>query len=132
MSVVTDKMPETMADETMVDANALSVSKTVKQLGSDRITNLSERIVGTQTLLDLHGTMRANYEKELRKFNRTANTSLDKGMTAVQASLAHMDKSLQIHRKFVEETEEIAKFAREQLELLEERQAAYREMVESA
>lgn len=127
MSVVTDKMPETM-----VDANALTVSKTVKQLGNDRITNLSERIVGTQTLLDLHSTMRANYEKELKKFNRTANTSLDKGMTAVQASLAHMDKSLQIHRKFVEETEEIAKFAREQLELLEERQAAYREMVESA
>lgn len=142
MSVVTSKMTETMtgetmadetmADETMTDANHLTVSKTVQQLGNDHITNLSERIVGTQTLLNLHSTMRGNYERELKKCHRTANTSLKKGMTAAQASLALMDKSIEIQRKFVEETEEIAKFAREQLDLIEERQTAIREMAENA
>lgn len=132
MTLVINKIIESMSDETMVDANHLPVSKTVQQLGNELITNLSERIIGTQTLIDLHSTMRANYEKDLKKFWKTAHTSLDKGMTAEQASLALVDNSLGIQRKFVEETEEIAKYAREQLELIEERQTAVREMVDSA
>ncbi|KAH0292057.1 hypothetical protein M436DRAFT_84575 [Aureobasidium namibiae CBS 147.97] len=122
---------ESMTDS-MTEASDLAVSKTVQQLGNDLITDLSERIVGTQTLLDMHKTIRTNYEKDLRRFHRTASNSLKKGMTAVQASLAHVDKSLEIQRKIVEETEEIAKFAREQFELIEQRQAAIRNMVENA
>lgn len=132
MTVVTNEMAESMTDETMGDAEDVTVPKTVQQLGNDLLTNLSERIIGTQTLIDLHSTMRANYEKDLKKFWKTAHTSLDKGMTAEQASLALVDKSLETQRKFVQETEEIAKYAREQLELIEERQAAVRSMVENA
>jgi len=121
---------ESMTDS-MTEASDLTVSKTVQQLGNDHITDLSERIVGTQTLLDMHNTIRGNYEKDLKRFHRTASNSLKKGMTAAQASLAHVDKSLEIQRKIVEETEEIAKFAREQFELIEQRQAAIRNMVEN-
>jgi hypothetical protein len=127
MSTVTESMTETMTD-----ISSITVSKAVQKIGNPDITSISERIVGTQTLLDMHERIRDNYKRDLKRLGRTANNSLLKGMPAIQASLAHVDQSLEIQRKIVDETDEMAKFARELLELIEQRQAAIRNMVENA
>lgn len=118
--------------ENMPKTNTMSVSKAVQKVNDTNITDLSERIVGVQALVDLHKQIRDNYERDFKKHVRTAGNSLNKGMSAVQKSLAHIDEGLKIQRLMCDENDEIAKFARELLELLEERQQAYRSMAEGA
>ena len=118
--------------EPMTETNGFSVSKSVKNINRSDITDLSERIAGTETLLNLHEQIRDNYKRDYQRLSRSANKSLNKGYNSVQASLDHMDKSLEVQRKMVDENDQVAKFARELLELIEERQAAIRSMVEQA
>jgi transcriptional regulator of heat shock response len=110
----------------------MNVSKAVQQVNDTNITDLSERIIGVQTLIDLHKQIRDNYERDFKKLARASTNSLKKGMPFVQKSLDQMDEALKVQRLMCDENDEVAKFARELLELLEKRQQAFRSMAEGA
>jgi DNA-binding transcriptional regulator PaaX len=118
--------------ENMPKTNTMSVSKAVQQVNDANITDLSERIIGVQTLVDLHKQMRDNYERDFKKLARASTNSLNKGMPFVQKSLDQMDEALKFQRLICDQNDEVAKFARELVELLEERHKAYRSMLEGA
>jgi transcriptional regulator of heat shock response len=110
----------------------MNVSKAVQQVNDTNITDLSERIIRVQTLIDLHKQIRDNYERDFKKLARASTNSLKKGMPFVQKSLDQMDEALKVQRLMCDENDEVAKFARELLELLEKRQQAFRSMAEGA
>ncbi|CAD0108129.1 unnamed protein product [Aureobasidium uvarum] len=106
-----------------------TVSKTVTRVNDPTLTSLSERIAATQTLLDLHEQIRANHKIAFNKQAKTINNGLDKGRSAIQNIMAQMDQSLEVQKLIVDETEQIAKYGRELVELLEERQELFRAMM---
>jgi hypothetical protein len=127
MSTTTETMTKTMAKTT---AETTSVSKAVQEIDNIDITNLSERIAEAQTFLDHHEQTRKTHMTAFKRHAKTVSTSLDKGMSSLHESLAHMDKSIEYQKLICDETDEIAKFGRELMELLEERQNAIRSMIE--
>jgi hypothetical protein len=123
MSTTIEAMTETMAE-------TMNVSKTVQDIGNIPITILSDRIASVQVILDIHEQLRKTHLKNFKNHNKTITTSLDKGMSSVHESLAHMDKSIEYQKLICDETDEIAKVGRQLMELLEKRQDAIRSMVE--
>ncbi|CAD0095793.1 unnamed protein product [Aureobasidium vineae] len=106
-----------------------TVSKTVARVNNPTLTSLSERIAATQTLLDLHEQIRVNHKNAFKKQAKTINTGLEKGRSVTQNTMAQMDQSIEIQKFIVDETEQIAKYGRELVELFEERQELIRAMM---
>ncbi|KAG9659689.1 hypothetical protein KCU95_g7643, partial [Aureobasidium melanogenum] len=103
-----------------------TVSKVVTLINDSTLTSLSERIEATQTLLDLHEKIRKNHQTAFKRHVKNASISLDKGGSP--DTLTQMDKGIEIQKKICDETDEMAKYARELVELLEERQNVIRGM----
>jgi ParB-like chromosome segregation protein Spo0J len=110
----------------------MNISKAVQQIGCANVTDISERIAETQSILEVHELSRKKLMAEFKRHAKTIGNSLDKGMPSVYDSLAQMDKSIEIQKLICDETDEVAKVGRELMELLEERQDAIRSMVEAA
>lgn len=108
-----------------------TVSKVVALVNDPTLTSLSERIAATQTLLDLHEKIRSNHKTSFKRHVKSISNSLDKaeGGYVVRDTLSQMDKSIELQKKICDETDEMAKYARELVELLEERQNVIRGMM---
>ncbi|KAH0370338.1 hypothetical protein KCU65_g2675, partial [Aureobasidium melanogenum] len=104
-----------------------TVSKVVAMVNDPTLTSLSERIAATQTLLDMHETIRKNHQTAFKRHVKNASASLDKGGSP--DTLTHMEKGIEIQKLICDETDEMAKYARELVELLEERQKVIRGMM---
>ncbi|KAG9588668.1 hypothetical protein KCU77_g8037, partial [Aureobasidium melanogenum] len=103
-----------------------TVSKVVTMINDPTLTSLSERIAATQTLLELHEKIRKNHQTAFTRHAKNASASLDEGVSP--DTLTQMDKGIEIQKKICDETDEMAKYARDLVEFLEERQKVIRGM----
>ncbi|KAG9751771.1 hypothetical protein KCU73_g6261, partial [Aureobasidium melanogenum] len=74
----------------------------------------------------LHEKIRKNHQTAFKRHVKNASASLDKGGSP--DTLTHMDKGIEIQKLICDESDEMAKYGRELVELLEERQKVIRGM----
>lgn len=104
--------------------STITVSKVVAHINDATLTSLSERIASAQTLLELHEKIRKNHQTAFKRHVKNASNSLDNGGSP--DTLTQIEKGIEIQKKICDETDEMAKYARELVELLEQRQNVIR------
>ncbi|KAK6001927.1 hypothetical protein QM012_002417 [Aureobasidium pullulans] len=116
----------------MSTTTTTTISPTIAQLNNPTLSLLSDRISSTQTLLSLHEKTRKTHKTAFKRHIKNALASLDNSTGSsgdAKDALMQMDMGIELQKRICDETEEMARYARELVELLEMRQNVIRGIV---